>query len=503
MSPEDSEEHHRHRTNDACILQDRNSEILPIHAALLHTGKLLYFSGSGNDPEKFPYQKMETRLWDPADGSIAPVPVHRKQRDLFCAGHCFLPDGRLLVAGGNSGYPWSQALPVFTGIKDTFVFEPEPEPGRWLWAAPMAAGRWYPTVVSLPDGGALAFSGVWDALWKILLWPFSLYNCKVERWGVDGGSPETADTTPGSWTDLHAKRPMYYYPRVHVVPSGEILFVGQTRDILEFNPKTASWRTVTRVRRNRYEGTSVLLPLRPDEGYRARILAVGGAWGQRWAVDAHNDAAILDRRGGDWAWRWIPPMAFRRMHANATLLLDGRVLVTAGGMRGREQPILETELFDPRTETWRLGATCSVGRTYHSVAVLLPDGRVWTGGGNLAWGLDELRIELYTPGYCLEEDRPAITASPPSVAYDSPFEVRVASPTPLLEASLVRPGSVTHSFNVDQRWVGLQVASATKTKLELRSPPNAELAPPGWYLLTVLDEHRCPAEARWIRLSAL
>ena len=90
---------------DECAHVPYNSQILPVHAAMLHTGKLLYFSGSGNNNRNFPRKSMAARLWDPATGQIEAVPVHREQRDLFCAGHCFLPDGKLLVAGGTAGYP--------------------------------------------------------------------------------------------------------------------------------------------------------------------------------------------------------------------------------------------------------------------------------------------------------------------------------------------------------------------------------------------------------------
>lgn len=127
------------------------------------------------------------------------------------------------------------------------------------------------------------------------------------------------------------------------------------------------------------------------------------------------------------------------------------------------------------------------------------------------WGDDELRIELYTPSYCGDSrsgdadsggERPSIKTWPVEVAYGASFEIRVDSPTPVLESALVRPSSVTHSFNVDQRWVGLEILSANGNRLELRTPPRPELAPPGWYMLTILDEHRCPAPAQWVRVRS-
>jgi len=157
-------------------------------------------------------------------------------------------------------------------------------------------------------------------------------------------------------------------------------------------------------------------------------------------------------------------------------------------------------VFDPKTDTWRLGATCSVPRLYHSAAVLLPDGRVWTGGGNPRPGDEELRIETYTPGYCRAVDRPEIESQPRTVAYGSPFDIRVKSPTPIIESAIVRPSSVTHSFNVEQRWIGLEMLSVAANRITLRAPAGPEPAPPGWYMLTVLDEHRCPAAAQWVQV---
>jgi hypothetical protein len=233
-----------------------------------------------------------------------------------------------------------------------------------------------------------------------------------------------------------------------------------------------------------------------------------------------TSSEILSRKwdGQQWRyrWDWANPLVFPRRHVNATLLLDGRVLVTGGARTGNEDPVLHTELFDPETGSWRLGAICEVGRVYHSMAALLPDGRVWTGGGNPSQGNDELRIELYTPGYCMgghedggheEGERPVIEDPPKEIPYDTPFRIKVKSERPILKAALVRASSVTHSFNVDQRWVGLALETR-EDGLELRSPPRPAIAPPGYYLLTVLEEcHEAgepptPSVGHWVRLVA-
>ncbi len=502
---------HGPHTLDRCIEVGYNSQILPVHAAVLHTGKILWFAGSGNDPDKFKDRRMEARVWDPETGDMHRVEPHAAQRDLFCCGHAFLPDGRLLVSGGNAWYV-DRTQAFYAGLRDTFLYDPLPEPGRWLRAADMREGRWYPTCVPLPDGRLLAFSGYRDQPLRLVplkvLWPpFGYVNRRTEVWSPQGGLPPGPDTTPGTWTDLRANRGMAYYPRIHLLPTGEIVRTGPEPETLVFDPARRAWALVAQARGGRRVwGNSVLLPLRPPD-YRARVLVLGGSEGELIRTRAKASAEILDREWSGTAWRyqwsWAPPMSFPRRHVSATILLDGRVLVGGGGRSANEGPVFETELYDPLTGTWRQGATCSVPRLYHSNAALLPDGRVWTGGGNPAQGVDELRIELYTPGYCLDRGRPEIEEEGPfDVHYSGTLSVHVKSADPVIEFALVRASSVTHSFNADQRRIALEMETLGGDRFRLTAPPRPELAPPGWYMLTALDEHRCPARARWAHLLA-
>src|SRR5262249_31063450 len=150
-----------------------SAEILAVHAALLHTGKVLYFSGSENNPDENVMGDVDhARLWDPVTRAVETVgsPTH----DLFCAGHAFLGDGRLLAAGGTQDYggppnpnnPHSHVvLPRPAGLRNATVFDPTFAPGTNPWtAAPSmhpdrgratGGGRWYPTLVTLPDGRVL------------------------------------------------------------------------------------------------------------------------------------------------------------------------------------------------------------------------------------------------------------------------------------------------------------------------------------------------------------
>ena len=230
-------------------------------------------------------------------------------------------------------------------------------------------------------------------------------------------------------------------------------------------------------------------------------MILGGAASEFLTGRATNSVEILRRDGTAYTWSDAPPMSFPRLHISATLLLDGRVLVTGGAREDNSNPVFETELFDPAKGTWRFGATCHVPRLYHSVSILLPDGRVWSGGGNPHPGDEELRIEIYTPGYTKDPDRPKIHESPRTIEYGQGFEIRFQSVARIIKAALLRPSSATHSFNADQRWVGLVFQLSEADRIRAISPPTSDQAPPGWYLLTLVDELDRPAEAHWVHLS--
>ena len=142
------------------LLED-DSQVLAVHAALLRTGDVLFFAGSSNDPDRHAAHQYGTAVWHyPAPRFSRPqTPV-----DLFCCGHAFLPDGRVLAAGGTEQYD------PFFGLKQAVVFDPfdgPPDPGgptgaagAWTAVPDMAGGRWYPTLLPLADGRVLAVSGL-------------------------------------------------------------------------------------------------------------------------------------------------------------------------------------------------------------------------------------------------------------------------------------------------------------------------------------------------------
>jgi hypothetical protein len=194
-------------------------------------------------------------------------------------------------------------------------------------------------------------------------------------------------------------------------------------------------------------------------------------------------------------------MAYARKQHNATLLPDGKVLVT-GGSSGTEtaigfssKPVYAAETWDPATGGWTILASNTVFRGYHSVALLLPDGRVLTAGGNF-----EATAEVFSPPYLFKGARPTILSAPTGVKYGQTFFVETPEGTSITKATWMRLGSVTHTNNMSQRINQLSF-SAAAWGLEVRAPSSKNSCPPGHYMLFLLNGNGVPSVARIVRVD--
>lgn len=479
-----------------------DSQIEAVHAGLLHTGEVVYWSGYREAAGR----STETRIWNPLTDEIRvitpPSAPSGRVVDLFCSGLSILPDGRVLATGGTLKLSdIIELLPLlikralvplhFTLVQlaallrlDTRL-QGRPEVAvlnedsrRWELTEPMAGGRWYPSNVTMADGRTAVFTGL-DEQRKL--------NTVVEIRKEDG----SWQRCPGAPEDLDV------YPRIHLLPDGGLFSSGPHAQSYFFDPKTAAWTKGPRqAEHERDDGCSVLLPLLPEEDYVPRILAFGGG------SPAHSSAELIDLSKSEPMWEPAPGLRYARRNANAVLLPNGEVLVIGGNVEGEVKgAVLRPEIYAPDLKSIREATEMAVPRTYHSIALLLPDGRVIT-AGSTPYGPDELRMELYSPGYCFAGARPRIDSAPDQVSYGETFEVESPDSSSVTGVALMRAGAVTHSFDMEQRYVGLRIIDAGNGRLQLEAPPKAELAPPGYYLLFLLNPEGIPSVGRFVRVGA-
>ena len=195
---------------------------------------------------------------------------------------------------------------------------------------------------------------------------------------------------------------------------------------------------------------------------------------------------------------------------NATILPDGKVLVTGGssssGFNDGTLAVLPAEMWNPATRSWSTMATMQVPRMYHSTALLLPDGRVISAGGGRPAAintLDQPNAQIYSPPYLFKADgtladRPVISTVPTDLIYGQSFLISTSNAASITQVTLVRLGSVTHSFDAGQRLNRLSF-TAVAGALNATAPANSNLCPPGHYMLFIIG-NGVPSVARIVNI---
>ena len=446
--------------------------INPVHVALMRTGKILVVSGSGNLPSNTNYQAA---VWDPATDTVTTQPL---AWDMFCNGMVILPDGRPFVVGGTLAYD------PFHGYTKTAAYDPST--GQFTDLETMAHGRWYPTATTLSDGTVMAFSGLNEN---------GPTNTAVEIYTVGSGWSQEYQA---GWTP-----PLY--PRLHLLPNGNVFYSGSTSSSMMFDTTAHAWSSVatTNYSSSRTYGSSVLLPLTPANGYRPRVMIFGGG------NPATATTEIIDLSAATPAWQYGPPMSQARIEMNAVLLPTGKVLALGGSSADEDTRTasLNADLFDGDGMTVTSAGQNAFARLYHSVAILLPDATVWVAGGNPARGTYEPHLEIYSPAYLFNADgslatRPTITSvSPGTIGYGNTFQVQTPDAASVASVVLMRAGAVTHAFDMDQRLVGMSFTAANGV-LSVSAPPNGNIAPPGYYLLFLVNSSGVPSVGSFVQVSS-
>jgi PKD repeat protein len=467
--------------------------INPISATLLYTGRVLIVAGSENDANNNSpgAESYRNAVWDPAGTTQSSITVQSIDYDVFCSGTAALPDGRSLVIGGTSDY-------TFKGDNRASIFDPAT--GRFLQSQSMVDGRWYGTATALADGSIMAFSGLNLA-------------------GFTNNTVEIYDLRNAGWTSpVSAPFSAPLYPRMFLLPNGRVFFTGQgdwfTPNSWIFDPANRTWTQSAATTGDRHYGSAVLLPLLPPS-YTPKVMNFGGG------NPATATTEIIDLSLPAPGWTPGPLMSTGRIQMNAVILPNGKVLAE-GGSVNNESPSpagKQADLYDPVTNSFSSAGTSSYSRLYHSTSLLLPDATVMSMGSNPGpRGNYEPAIEIYTPPYLFDANdrlitnRPGITSISVQgipaqvIGYNTSFSVGYTSTSLISSAVLVRPGSSTHASDMDQRLIGLcgpapQPSCSGSGTLSLTTPSNGNIAPPGYYMLFLLDGTGVPSSARFIQLS--
>jgi chitodextrinase len=434
--------------------------IVSVHSALLPSGKILMSDGQdyGSD----------ARVWDPATNTIVKVPA---PVNIFCGAWEQMTDGRIIVFGGNAA--------GHTGLSAANVFDPSNN--SWTVLPNMSFQRWYPAATMLPDGSLIVTSGE--------------SNCD----GCDVTMQEIYHPSTNTWSLVSAPFKFPYYPHVYLLSDGRIIVAGTTEAPIVsqvLNRNLLTW-TSAQVGGTAADGGSSAMYL-PD-----KIVKTGTSVDPDTTIrPSVATAYILDMAQASPAWLQVNSMSFPRTFHNTTLLPDGNVLVTGGGPTtdaiGVGNAVLPAELWSPDTEAWTTLASMNAPRLYHSDALLLPDGRVVVSGGGRFNGVneptDQLSAEFFAPPYLFKGPRPAITFAPPQLTYGQTFTVQTPDAARIAKVSLIRFGTVTHDINMGQRFLPLSFVPGSGA-LTVTAPIDANLAPPGNYLLFLVDNKGVPSVA--------
>ncbi|WP_217241301.1 galactose oxidase-like domain-containing protein [Streptomyces sp. AC555_RSS877] len=471
-----------------------------MHSVVLHNGKVLLIAGSGNSEEQFNAGTFTSAVYNPATGTYKVIPT---PKDMFCSGHVQLQDGRVLVMSGNKGYPSADGTIGYQGYKDSYIFDPVTE--TYSKTNNMNDGHWYPSATALGNGDVISFGGLKED---------STGSVTAELW-----SDAEQQWLP-TWKVNQTWSYWGLYPSMILMQDGRLFYSGSHTfgnnipgtgsAIYDYDANTITQVPGLQNKDERDQSASVLLPPAQDQ----KVLTLGGG-----NIDSNPDGNrltdVIDLKDANPAYVAGPPIPQGtvdlgngpvpqtgnqgKMYVSAVLLPDGKVLETGGALHNRADPVYETSIYDPATNTFDPVAADPEARGYHSSAFLLPDGRVMTTGDNPGNGTWNHNVSIYTPPYLLKGARPTIT-SVIDTEWNYGDTQRITVDRPIAKAELIRPAAVTHSSDPNQRFVDLPL-SVDGNNIDLNVTSNPDMAPPGWYMLFAVDAGGVPSVAKWVHLQ--
>lgn len=475
-----------------------------IHAAVLPDGRVVTYGSDGdvipgtNRGGKGRTGRFLYDVWDPFDGlgSLSHLTLENTTTtDLFCSAQILLPDtGELLIAGGDTYTPGpSSPVDINDNLETdaTTILSPDPSvPDSYVVAegVKMNRPRWYATPTMLPNGDIFIQGG---------------------KGGADRPEIQTRDGKYVLKDKINTSSFDYWYPRNFLAPDGRIFgfdasdlnSVGATEYMYNIWPDGAGYlETLGTMNFSKWSSSSVMYA-------PGKVLHVS-------AID--NEASIININYRRPVISKTSPLSGTRIWLNLTLLPDGKVLATGGSQYNGHGVAVgnvsavgtiynSAEIWDPSTGQWTVGASAANGRLYHSVAILLPDATVLTAGGGLSGPFTQHNGEVYSPPYLFNTDgslasRPVINSAPEVADYGEMVTVGFSNSTGISDISLVKMGSVTHSFNVEQRIIKPDY-TVTGQSVTFRAPSDPRLATPGFYMLFIFNNAGVPSIASTIKID--
>ena len=448
---------------------------IAIHNVVLSDGKLLTYGTGGSGIQG----AMEFNLWDPSLGIGQSAHTNIQgtaQVDSFCSAATMLPDtGNVLISGGD-------ARPVGlnnAGIRDATLYSAATQ--SVSPASDMLYERWYPTSTTLPNGDVLISAGR-DGQRVPTPIPEVYSAASNSRRALDNASMSDYG---------------YFYPRQFVMPNGSVFGVS-SRDMYVMSTDGAGTITdVGDLPGHSFGSSATAAMFRPG-----KVLHAGG-------ISNHGlGAVVIDLTSGTPAVSRSENLAQpRRAWASTVLLADGKVLMVGGSYELNDDVTasLGAEMWDPDTGKWTQYSRSELPRLYHSSAVLMMDGRVLSAGGGSPGPLTNRNAEIFSPPYLFDENgalaqRPEINYAPEVAAWGQTIGIRTNNNNGISRVTLVKSGSITHGFNMDQRFLEVDF-SIEADSLSLTMPASGNVAPPGYYLLFVHNLKGTPSLAQMISIG--
>jgi hypothetical protein len=444
--------------------------IIPIHVVLLPDGRVLSY-GSDTTPVQSGYFVYD--VWNPLFGTVGTshqTLTNTTGTDIFCSSQIVLINGDVEMYGGDN-------LPPETNTQNQDVTLFDAGPDTLTHVGTLKRLRWYSSATVLPNANVYVQGGTGGADYPELR----------------TGSGATTLLTGAPTGNLSSG-----YPKNFVGPDGLVFGVAGNA-MYRVNPAAnGSITNLGTFPTDNNGGTATSVMFAPG-----RILQVGG--GNTNA--ASRNASVIDINAPSPQVSALPQLQYGRHWGNGTVMADGRVLVSGGSAVNNTNTgvAYTTEIFNPATNTWSTGATAARMRLYHSVSLLLPDATVLTGGGGLPGPETNQNVEIYYPPYLFASDgtpavRPTITSATAATDAGTTLAIDTPDAASVTRVSLVKMGSVTHSVDMDQRFLDLSF-TRSGTTLQASLPTNAYRTPPGYYMIFVLNAAGVPSEAKVVRID--